>query len=150
MNAKTVGVAILALVFGMALTYARLGSLDFAQLAHLLAGQQNINDGYLLVGAAMDIYSGILVVVPLLAPLAPAFGVDALHLGAIFMVNLQLGYLMPPVGENLFLASSRFDRPMLEVFRATLPFVIIMAVVTLVVTYVPWLTVGVVELIRGG
>ncbi|MBI5497846.1 MAG: TRAP transporter large permease subunit [Deltaproteobacteria bacterium] len=93
-----------------------------------------------LVGAAMDIYSGILVVVPLIAPMAVAFGVDPVHLGVVFLTNLELGYLLPPVGENLFLSSYRFGKPISEVFRATMPFVLVITVVVLLVTYVPALT----------
>lgn len=99
-----------------------------------------VNGVLVIVGAAMDIYSGILVMVPLLSPMAAAFGVDPVHLGVIFLVNLQLGYLVPPVGENLFLASYRFNVPILDVFRATVPFVVLIAAVTLLVTYWPGLT----------
>jgi TRAP-type C4-dicarboxylate transport system permease large subunit len=94
------------------------------------------------VGAAMDIYSAILVVVPLIAPMAVAFGVDPVHLGIIFLANLELGYLLPPVGENLFLSSYRFNKPIAEVFRATLPFVLIIFAVVMLITYVPVVTLG--------
>ena len=94
-----------------------------------------VNVVLILVGAAMDIYSGILIMVPLLAPMGAAFGVDPIHLGVVFLVNMQLGYLVPPVGENLFLSSYRFHKPIAEVFRATAPFVVIITLVTLLVTY---------------
>ncbi len=94
----------------------------------------------LVVGCLMDIYSAIAVVVPLIAPLGVAYGVDPFHLGIIFLTNLELGYLTPPVGMNLFLASYRFKRPLPEVYRAALPFLAIRAVAVLLVTYVPWLT----------
>ncbi|MEW5848364.1 MAG: TRAP transporter large permease subunit [Myxococcota bacterium] len=108
-----------------------------------------LNLALIVVGAAMDIFSAILVVVPLILPMGQAFGVDPVHLGIIFLSNLQLGYLMPPVGENLFLSAYRFGRPLVDVFRATVPFVLIILVVVLVVTYVPALTLGPVQLLSG-
>lgn len=94
----------------------------------------------LVVGCLMDIFSAIAVVVPLITPLGLAFGVDPVHLGIIFIANLELGFLTPPVGVNLFLASYRFEKPMAEVTRSVLPFLAILAVGVLVITYVPWLT----------
>ena len=94
----------------------------------------------LIVGCIMDMYSAIVVVVPLVAPLGQVFGVDPFHLGIIFLINLELGYLTPPVGMNLFLASYRFKRPLPEVYKAALPFLAIRALAVLVVTYVPPLT----------
>ena len=94
----------------------------------------------LLIGCLMDVYSAIVVVVPLVMPLGLAFGVDPYHLGIIFLVNLELGYLTPPVGMNLFLASYRFGRPLTEVYRAALPFLFIRAIAVLLVTYIPALT----------
>jgi TRAP-type C4-dicarboxylate transport system permease large subunit len=88
----------------------------------------------------MDIYSAIVVVVPLIAPLGVFYGIDPFHLGIIFLTNLELGYLTPPVGMNLFLASYRFRQPLLEVYRASLPFLLIRCVGVALVTYVPWLT----------
>ena len=94
----------------------------------------------ILVGALMDIYSAIVIIVPLMIPLGRAFGVDPVHLGIIFLANAELGYLMPPVGENLFLASLRFGKPVTEVFRAVIPMVIVFLIGTLLVTYIPALT----------
>ncbi|MGH7855668.1 MAG: TRAP transporter large permease subunit [Candidatus Binatia bacterium] len=94
------------------------------------------------VGCLMDIYSAIVVQAPLLLPISEAFGIDPLHLGIIFLANLELGYLTPPVGLNLFLASYRFDKPVLTVFRDTLPFLLVLIVVVLLITYVPALTLG--------
>jgi C4-dicarboxylate transporter, DctM subunit len=94
----------------------------------------------LVIGCLMDIYSAITVVVPLAMPLGAAFGIDPYHLGIIFLVNLELGYLTPPVGMNLFLASYRFGRPLTEIYRSTLPFLLIRAVAVLLVTYVSVLT----------
>jgi tripartite ATP-independent transporter DctM subunit len=96
----------------------------------------------LVVGCLMDIFSAIVVVVPLIVPLGAAFGVHPAHLGVIFIANLELGYLTPPVGLNLFLASYRFKRPLLEVARATLPMLAILGTGVLLITYVPWLTLG--------
>lgn len=94
----------------------------------------------LLVGCLMDIFSAIAVVVPLVVPLGLAFGVDPIHLGIIFIANLELGFLTPPVGVNLFLASYRFERPLLEVTRAALPWLALRAAFVLAITYLPFLT----------
>ena len=88
----------------------------------------------------MDIFSAIVVVVPLIVPLGMHFGVDPFHLGIIFLANMELGYMTPPVGMNLFFASYRFNRPLPEVYRASLPFLAIRIVTVALVTYVPWLT----------
>ncbi len=81
-----------------------------------------LNLALLIVGAMMDIFSAIVVVVPLLMPLALQFGVDPVHLGIIFLANLEIGYCTPPVGINLFIASQRFGKPILSLFVASLPF----------------------------
>lgn len=96
----------------------------------------------LVVGCLMDIFSATFVVVPLIVPLGAAFGVDPVHLGIIFIANLELGYLTPPVGMNLFLASYRFKRPLLEIAGAVMPWLLLRTVGVLLVTYVPWLTLG--------
>ena len=95
----------------------------------------------------MDIYSAVVVVVPLIVPLGLAYGINPLHLGIIFLTNLELGYLTPPVGMNLFLASYRFKRPLFEVYRASVPFLLIRAGAVLLVTYVPYLTLALPALI---
>ena len=107
-----------------------------------------LNAALIVVGCLMDIYSALVVVVPLVLPMAETFGIDPLHLGAIFLANLQLGYLTPPVGMNLFLASLTFGRPFGEVLRSALPFLLLLAAVVLVITYVPWLTTGAAALVR--
>lgn len=94
----------------------------------------------LLVGCLMDIFSAIVVVVPLIVPLGLAFGIDPIHLGILFVANLELGYLTPPVGLNLFLAAYRFDRPLMSVWRAALVPLAILAVGVLLITYFPPLT----------
>ncbi len=99
-----------------------------------------LNLALLIVGAMMDIFSAIVVVVPLLMPLALQFGVDPVHLGIIFLANLEIGYCTPPVGINLFIASQRFGKPILSLFVASLPFLAIMLVWLALVTYVPQLS----------
>ena len=101
-----------------------------------------------VVGCLLDVYSAIVVQAPLLLPISRAFGVDPIHMGIIFLANLELGYLTPPVGLNLFLASYRFDKPVFRVFRDTLPFLVVLLLVVLLVTYVPALTVGVAGALR--
>lgn len=106
-----------------------------------------LNVFLLLVGCLMDIFSATVVVVPLIIPLGLAFGVDPIHLGIIFVANLELGYLTPPVGLNLFLASYRFERPLLAVYRAAVPALVILGVGVLLITYVPGLTLGLLDLL---
>ena len=91
----------------------------------------------LVVGGLMDIYSAIFVVVPLIVPMGLAYGIDPVHLGIIFLTNLELGYLTPPMGENLFLSSYRFNRPLTYLFRSTLPFWLLLLGAVLIITYVP-------------
>lgn len=96
----------------------------------------------LAAGCVMDIYTAIVVLAPLVTPVALAYGVHPVHLGVVFLANLELGYLTPPVGMNLFFASYRFGRPVLEVLRAVAPFALALACGVLAITYVPWLTLG--------
>jgi tripartite ATP-independent transporter DctM subunit len=95
------------------------------------------------VGTLMDIFSAIVVVVPLILPLAEIYGINYVHLGIIFVANLELGFLHPPLGLNLLLASVRFKKPVLEVTWATLPMLGILAIGVLLITYWPWLTLGI-------
>ena len=94
----------------------------------------------LVVGCLMDVYSAIVVVVPLILPMGIAFGIDPIHLGIIFLANLEIGFLTPPVGMNLFLSSYRFNKPMSEVIRATLPMMLVLLIGVILITYVPILT----------
>ena len=94
----------------------------------------------IIVGCLMDIFSAIIVIVPLIVPLGIAFDIDPVHLGIIFLANLQLGYITPPIGMNLFLASYRFEKPMSMVIRAALPMLVVFAVGVLLITYWPALT----------
>lgn len=99
-----------------------------------------LNLALLVVGAMMDIFAAILVVVPLLQPLAAAYAIDPVQMGIIFIANLELGYLHPPVGINLFLAAYRFKKPMSTIIWATLPFLFVLFGSVLLITYVPWMT----------
>ena len=94
----------------------------------------------LVVGALMDIFSAIMVVVPLIIPIAANFGVDPVHLGIIFLANLGIGYSTPPVGMNLFIASFRFEQPVLKLYVATIPFLIILLIALVLITYIPELS----------
>ena len=91
----------------------------------------------LVVGCLMDVFSAIIVVVPLIAPLATYFGIDPFHLAIIFIANLELGYITPPVGMNLYLSSYRFDKDMPTIYSATLPFFFIRLIGVILITYIP-------------
>jgi C4-dicarboxylate transporter DctM subunit len=111
------------------------------QYVHTPAGFLLVLNGVLLlVGGMMDIFSAIIVVVPLIVPAAQQFGIDPYHLGVIFLLNLEIGYLLPPAGLNIFIAAFRFNRPITEIYRAVLPFIALMLVALGIVTYVPSLT----------
>ena len=104
-----------------------------------------LNVFLLIVGCLMDIFSAIMVVVPIITPVALAYGVDPVHLGIIFIANLELGYLTPPVGINLFLSSFRFEEPLVKVYKDVIPFLLLLLVGVLIITYVPAITTGVLE-----
>jgi tripartite ATP-independent transporter DctM subunit len=97
----------------------------------------------LLIGALMDIYTAIVVVVPLIGPLGVAYGIDPVQLGIIFLANLELGYLTPPVGMNLFFSSLRFKKPLLGIWKTVIPFLLVFAIWVLLITYLPFITVDV-------
>lgn len=94
----------------------------------------------LILGAILDIFSAIVLVVPLMLPVALQFGVDPVHLGIIFLATMQLGYITPPVGLNLFIASYRFNRPIVSIYLDTLPFFFILMISVLLITFWPWLS----------
>lgn len=102
----------------------------------------------LVVGCLMDIYSAIMVVLPLIVPLGAAFGIHPVHLGIIFIINMELGFMTPPVGLNLFLASYRFKKPFLTICKDVLPFLGIQILIVLLITYVPILTTGILNFIH--
>ena len=147
-TAKLVGSILIILGVAMGLTNILIDSqlpsrlLDFtesyidSQLQFLLA----LNVFLLLIGAMMDIFSAIVVVVPLIMPLANRYQVDPVHLGIIFLANLEIGYMTPPVGINLFIASQRFGKSILTLFQSTMPFLLIMLIWLLMISYVPGLT----------
>jgi len=99
-----------------------------------------VNLMLIVVGSLLEIFAAIVVVVPLLMPMAAAFGVDPVHMGIIFLANMELGFLAPPLGLNLFLSSYRFKKPMSEVYIAVLPMYIILHLMVFAITYIPWLT----------
>lgn len=104
-----------------------------------------LNFALLITGMLMDIFSAIMVVVPLILPLGKLFGIDPVHLGIIFLANLELGYLTPPVGLNLFLAAYRFEQPLVKVYKTVIPFFLILLVAVLLITYVPWFSLGLIR-----
>ncbi|MBI2059042.1 MAG: TRAP transporter large permease subunit [Nitrospirae bacterium] len=107
-----------------------------SQITFLVA----LNIFLLIVGCLMDIFSAIVVVVPLIVPIARNFGVDPIHLGIIFLTNLEIGYLTPPVGMNLFISSFRFQKPIVQLYRAAIPYIAVLVAALLVITYWPELS----------
>jgi len=101
----------------------------------------------LVLGSVLEIYSAIIVLTPLVVPLGVAFGVHPVHLGVIFLANLELGFLFPPVGLNLFLSASRFGVPITRLYRFVLPFLVIMGAGVLLITYVPAMSLGLLKLL---
>ena len=99
-----------------------------------------LNIFLLAVGCTMGIFSALVVVIPLLTPLAEAYGIDMIHLGIIFLANLEIGASIPPLGINLFIASMRFDKPVLQLYVASLPFIAILLLALAIITYLPWLS----------
>lgn len=104
-----------------------------------------LNVFLLIVGSILDIFSALVLVVPLILPIAAGYDVNPIHLGIIFLTNLQIGYCTPPVGLNLFLASYRFKRPIFELYRASLPFLGLLLITLVLITYFPWLSLALVE-----
>jgi TRAP-type C4-dicarboxylate transport system permease large subunit len=94
----------------------------------------------LVKGSFMDVFAAIIILVPILTPVAEGFGIHPVQLGIIFLSNLELGYLTPPVGINLCLSAYRFKKPMSSIYMATLPFYVILLVGVLLITYIPALT----------
>jgi C4-dicarboxylate transporter DctM subunit len=107
-----------------------------------------VNVVLLITGCIMEIFSAIIVVAPLIIPLGEIYGIHPVHLGIIFLANLQLGYLTPPVGMNLFLASYRFEKPLIKIYKDSLPFFLLLLGSVLVITYIPFITTWLVDLIK--
>ena len=99
----------------------------------------------LILGTMLDIFSALVLVVPLILPIAIGYGMDPIHPGIVFLANMQIGYCTPPVGMNLFIASYRFEKPVVLLYRATLPFLAILLVCVLMITYWPWLSLALVR-----
>jgi tripartite ATP-independent transporter DctM subunit len=97
-----------------------------------------LNFFLLAVGCLLDIFSALIVVVPLITPVASAYGINPIHLGIVFLANLQIGALTPPVGMSLFISSLRFEKPMSKMIRASLPFILVLLFVLAIITYIPW------------
>jgi TRAP-type C4-dicarboxylate transport system permease large subunit len=107
-----------------------------------------LNIFLLIVGCMMDIFSAIIVVVPLIAPIAEAFGVNPIHLGIIFLTNLEIGYMTPPVGMNLFISSFRLQKPIVTLYWSSLQFLFILLGCLLIITYWPDMSLWLVELLN--
>lgn len=99
-----------------------------------------LNIFLLILGAMLDIFSAIIIMVPLMLPVALEYGVHPVHLGIIFLANMQIGYFTPPVGMNLFIASYRFKKPIVDIYRATIPFMLVLLLSVLIITYWPALS----------
>ena len=106
-----------------------------------------LNVFLLLVGCIMDIYSALLVVVPLILPIAVSYGINPVHLGIIFLTNLEIGYSTPPVGMNLFISCFRFNKHVIELYRAAIPFIIILLIGLMLITYIPQLSLGLISIL---
>lgn len=130
-----------AQVPGALLTYVK--THVSSPLAFLLV----LNVILLVLGSVLEIYSAIVILAPLVAPMGAAFGIDPIHLGVIFLANLELGFLFPPVGLNLFLSSSRFGVPLQKLYRHAVPFLLILGAGVLLITYVPAMSVGLLSLL---
>jgi len=130
-----------AMIPGMLLTWVK--THIHSQVMFLLA----LNVILLVLGSVLEIYSAIIILAPLIAPMGAAFGVNPIHLGVIFLANLELGFLFPPVGLNLFLSSSRFNKPLTSLYRHVVPFLIILGAGVLMITYAEWMSLGVLRLL---
>ncbi len=123
----------------------------FALIQHFISSKAAflilLNIFLLIVGMMMDIFSAIIVVVPLIIPIATAYDVNPIHLGIIFLTNLEIGYLTPPVGLNLFISSFRFEKPISTVVRATLPYIGLLLIALMIITYVPELSLWMIDLL---
>jgi tripartite ATP-independent transporter DctM subunit len=101
----------------------------------------------LVLGALLDVFSALVIMVPLILPVAAGYGIDPVHLGIIFLANMQIGYFTPPIGMNLFIASYRFGKPLTELFAACWPFLWVLLAALAVITYVPAVSLGLGQLL---
>lgn len=104
-----------------------------------------LNVVLLVLGSFLDIFAAIVIMAPLILPMAMQFGIDPIHLAIIFVANMQVGYFTPPVGMNLFIASYRFGKPVTEIYRSTWPFLLVLLGVVLIITYIPWFSLALVR-----
>jgi tripartite ATP-independent transporter DctM subunit len=156
-SATLVGAVLILLGVAMSLTdYLVMAEVPAAVLGWTRAHIQSptifllaLNGALLVLGSVLEIYSAIIVLAPLLAPMAAAYGIDPLHMGIIFLANLELGFLFPPMGLNLILSSNRFGQPLTRLYKVSAPFLAIMAASVLLITYVPQMTNGVLHWVRG-
>lgn len=105
-----------------------------------------LNIFLLIIGCILDIYSAILVIVPLIVPIAESYGINIVHLGIIFLTNLEIGYSTPPVGMNLFISCLRFNKSVIFLYKASVPFIILLLIGLMIITYVPQLSLGLIEI----
>jgi tripartite ATP-independent transporter DctM subunit len=112
-----------------------------SKVAFLIA----LNIFLLIAGSLTEIYGALVVVVPLIVPIAKEYGINPVHLGIIFLTNLEIGYSMPPVGLNLIISCIRFEKPVTRLYRSCLPFIVIMILALLVITYMPWMSLVLIE-----
>ena len=107
-----------------------------------------LNIMLLVLGAMLDIFAALVIVVPLILPVAVGYGIDPVHLGIIFLANMQIGYFTPPIGMNLFIASYRFKKPITELYVASWPFMVVLLVALLLITYIPGISLWLVHWAR--
>jgi tripartite ATP-independent transporter DctM subunit len=105
-----------------------------------------LNIFLLLLGMMLDVFSALVIIVPLTLPIAIGYGIHPIHFGIIFLANMQIGYFTPPVGMNLFIASYRFNKPITELYYSTIPFMLILFIAVLIITYWPALTLSLLDL----
>ena len=116
-----------------------------AHISSKIAFLITLNIFLFIVGSLMEIYAALIVVPPLIVPIAMSYGINPVHLGIIFLTNLEIGFFMPPVGLNLLISCIRFNKPLSSLYRAAMPFIAIMIIGLLVITYVPWLSLALIE-----
>ena len=104
-----------------------------------------LNIFLLVLGAFLDIFAAIVIIVPLILPIAVSYGIHPVHLGIIFLANMQIGYFTPPVGMNLFIASYRFKKPITELYKASIPFMLVLMIAVLIITYIPSLSLAFID-----
>lgn len=150
---KLVGAILLILAVSMASTNYMIDAGVPEQIFGFI--QQHVTSGFtflllltlflLVLGMMLDIFSAIVIMIPIILPIAVEYGIHPIHLGILFLANMQLGYFTPPVGMNLFIASFRFNQPVMTLYRATLPFFFILLVTVLIITFWPTLSLGLLD-----